>query len=70
MKETSFIILTSDQLKRDFFNAAKGNDRNGTQLIRDFMREYINKSIANNTANFHAQEFKKESIKLVECINI
>ena len=41
MPEATFTIRVDDQLKDAFAEAARSNDRTGAQLIRGFMREYI-----------------------------
>ena len=41
MSESTFTVRVSDELKEAFSEAAKVNDRTGAQLIREFMREYV-----------------------------
>ena len=41
MAESTFTIRVDDQLKDAFTEAAKINDRTGAQLLREFMREYV-----------------------------
>jgi predicted transcriptional regulator len=41
MSESTFTIRVDDRLKEAFTEAAKVNDRTGAQIIRDFMREYV-----------------------------
>lgn len=41
MSDSTFTIRVDDHLKDAFTEAAKGNDRTGAQLIRDFMRDYV-----------------------------
>lgn len=41
MSETTFTFRVDDSLKSAFAEAAKHNDRTGAQLIRDFMRAYV-----------------------------
>jgi hypothetical protein len=41
MSEVNFTFRLEEQLKAEFLAAAKQNDRNGSQEIRDFMRRYI-----------------------------
>ncbi|MDR2891553.1 MAG: hypothetical protein LBV80_00475 [Deltaproteobacteria bacterium] len=41
MSEATFTLRVDDHLKDAFTEAAKVNDRTGAQLIRDFMREYV-----------------------------
>ena len=41
MRESTFTIRVDDHLKEAFTEAARVSDRTGAQLIRDFMREYV-----------------------------
>ena len=41
MPESTFTIRVDDHLKEAFTEAAKINDRTGAQLLRDFMRDYV-----------------------------
>jgi len=41
MAESTFTIRVDDDLKDAFSEAAKINDRTGAQLVRDFMRDYV-----------------------------
>ena len=41
MPESTFTIRVDDSLKDAFTEAAKIHDRTGAQIIRDFMREYV-----------------------------
>lgn len=41
VSESTFTIRVDDQLKEAFAKAAKVSDRTGAQLIREFMREYV-----------------------------
>ena len=41
MSETTFTFRVDDALKNDFAGAAKARDRTGAQLLRDFMREFV-----------------------------
>lgn len=41
MPESTFTIRVDDHLKEAFTEAARVSDRTGAQLIRDFMREYV-----------------------------
>lgn len=42
-KEVNFTIRISPDLRDAFMAAAKGQDRTGSQLLRDFMRDYVRK---------------------------
>ncbi|MPT49030.1 MAG: hypothetical protein E2598_11525 [Sphingobium sp.] len=41
MTEATFTFRVDEQLKSAFSTAAKSKDRTGAQLLRDFMREYV-----------------------------
>jgi predicted transcriptional regulator len=41
MPESTFTIRVDDRLKDAFTEAARMHDRTGAQIIRDFMREYV-----------------------------
>ncbi len=41
MSETTFTFRVDEDLKAQFTQAAKGRDRTGAQLLRDFMREFV-----------------------------
>jgi predicted transcriptional regulator len=44
MGETTFTFRVDDQLKEAFTKAARANDRPGSQLLRDFMRDYVERA--------------------------
>lgn len=41
MPESTFTIRVDDHLKEAFVEAARVSDRTGAQLVRDFMRDYV-----------------------------
>ena len=41
MSEATFTFRVDDALKSQFSQAAKSRDRSGAQLLRDFMREFV-----------------------------
>lgn len=41
MSETTFTFRVDEALKTEFATTAKAHDRTGAQLLRDFMREYV-----------------------------
>lgn len=43
MPETTFTFRVDGALKSAFTDAAKAHDRPGSQLLRDFMRDYVEK---------------------------
>jgi predicted transcriptional regulator len=53
MAETTFTFRVDEDLKTSFTNIAKAHDRPGSQLLRDFMRDYVAK--AEHDAWFRAE---------------
>ena len=53
MPETTFTFRVDEGLKAAFTNIAKAHDRPGSQLLRDFMRDYVAK--AEHDAWFRAE---------------
>ncbi|MDO5679418.1 MAG: hypothetical protein Q4G54_03745 [Pelistega sp.] len=41
MSNTTLTFRVDEELKAEFSSAAKAQDRNAAQLLRDFMREYV-----------------------------
>ncbi|NLD13714.1 MAG: hypothetical protein GX665_01310 [Gammaproteobacteria bacterium] len=41
MSEATFTFRVDEALKNEFATAAKARDRTGAQLLRDFMREFV-----------------------------
>jgi predicted transcriptional regulator len=41
MTDATFTFRVEESLKEQFTLAAKGRDRSGAQLLRDFMREFV-----------------------------
>jgi predicted transcriptional regulator len=41
MSDATFTFRVDDALKTEFSTAAKARDRSGAQLLRDFMREFV-----------------------------
>ena len=41
MSEATFTFRVDESLKNDFATAAKARDRTGAQLLRDFMRQFV-----------------------------
>jgi len=41
MTEATFTFRVDEDLKAEFSTAAKARDRSGAQLLRDFMREFV-----------------------------
>lgn len=40
-KSTTYTIRVPEELKLAFEEATKANDRRGSQIVRDFMRQYV-----------------------------
>ena len=56
MNQATFTFRFGERLKEQFTAAAKGCDRMGAQLLRDFMREYVRQQKAiEHDAWFRAQ---------------
>src|SRR5437667_4485157 len=53
MPETTFTFRVDQELKKAFTEAARANDRPGSQLLRDFMRGYVER--AEHDAWFRAE---------------
>ncbi|MEN5283873.1 hypothetical protein [Serratia marcescens] len=43
MSESTVVIRVDDDLKTAFASAAKAADRTASQLLRDFMREFVSR---------------------------
>ena len=41
MSEATFTFRVEESLKNEFATAAKARDRTGAQLLRDFMRDFV-----------------------------
>ena len=44
MPETTFTFRVDQKLKKAFTEAARANDRPGSQLLRDFMRDHVERA--------------------------
>jgi predicted transcriptional regulator len=44
MPDTTFTFRVDHKLKDAFTEAARANDRPGSQLLRDFMRDYVERA--------------------------
>ena len=45
MSDSTFTFRVEETLKEQFAMAAKGRDRSGAQLLRDFMREFVQQQL-------------------------
>jgi predicted transcriptional regulator len=66
MPETTFTFRVDQELKEAFTRAARANDRTGSQLLRDFMREYVER--AEHDAWFRAEV--EQSLKEADDPNV
>lgn len=57
MSEAIFTFRVDDALKTAFSTAAKARDRSGAQLLRDFMREFVQRQ---QDAATHDAWFRRE----------
>ena len=57
MSEATFTFRVDEALKNDFTSAAKARDRTGAQLLRDFMREFVQRQ---EEAADHDAWFRRE----------
>ena len=66
MPDTTFTFRVDQELKNAFTEAARANDRPGSQLLRDFMRDYIER--AEHDAWFRAEV--EQSLKEADDPNV
>jgi len=59
--ETTFTFHVDEELKAAFDEAAKASDRPGSQLLRDFMREYVARAAHNGWFRAEVEEALKEA---------
>lgn len=57
MNEATFTFRVDEELKNQFFTAAKSRDRTGAQLLRDFMRDFVKQQ---QEAAEHDSWFRRE----------
>jgi predicted transcriptional regulator len=57
MSEATFTFRVDASLKDDFAIAAKGRDRSGAQILRDFMRDFVKHQ---QEASQHEAWFRRE----------
>ncbi len=57
MTEATFTFRVDEALKNDFAAAAKARDRTGAQLLRDFMRSFVQQQ---EQAAEHDQWFREQ----------
>lgn len=63
MEQTNFTCRVDVELKESFLRAAKANDRPASVLIRDFMRDYVQRSLQGQQSSllFERLEDRNES---------
>lgn len=57
MSDATFTFRVEESLKEQFTTAAKGRDRSGAQLLRDFMREFVQQQ---NSTTDHDAWFRQQ----------
>lgn len=57
MSDATFTFRVEESLKEQFTLAAKGRDRSGAQLLRDFMREFVQQQ---QSASEHDTWFRQQ----------
>ena len=57
MSEVTFTFRVNEVLKTEFSTAAKARDRSGAQLLRDFMREFVQQQ---QEADAHDAWFRRQ----------
>lgn len=66
MNEATFTFRVDEALKGEFTSAAKSYDRNGAQLLRDFMRDFVRKQ---HEAAEHDAWFRRQVQTALESAN-
>lgn len=67
MSEATFTFRVDEHLKDQFTAAAKGRDRTGAQLLRDFMRDFVRQQ---QEAAAHDQWFQREVQAGIDAANV
>lgn len=62
MGDVTFTFRVDETLKNDFAAAAKARDRTGAQLLRDFMRSFVQQQ-AQATENESADEVESRAFR-------
>jgi predicted transcriptional regulator len=57
MTEATFTFRVEEELKQSFATAAKARDRTGAQLLRDFMRDFVQ---TQQDDSDHAEWFRRQ----------
>ena len=67
MSEATFTFRVDEHLKDQFTAAAKGRDRTGAQLLRDFMRDFVRQQ---QEVAAHEQWFRREVQAGIDAANV
>lgn len=65
MGESSYRVRVDEDLKDAFLKVAKACDRNGSQLVRDFMRRYTRENLDALQSDFLEEIEDKEGESIV-----
>ncbi len=60
MSESTFTFRVDEALKTEFSTAAKARDRSGAQLLRDFMREFVQQQQEAAAHDAHDAWFRRQ----------
>lgn len=66
MSEATFTFRVDEALKAEFATAAKARDRTGAQLLRDFMRDFVQQQ---REAAAHDAWFRREVQRGLDAAN-
>ena len=66
MSEATFTFRVDESLKDQFTTAAKGQDRSGAQLLREFMRDFVKQQ---QEASEHDAWFRREVQRGLDAAN-
>lgn len=67
MEQTNFTCRVDADLKQAFLRAAKANDRSASVLIRDFMRDYVQRSIQGRQETLPFDYYRTHERKEATC---
>lgn len=62
-QQSNFTCRVDADLKQAFLRAAKANDRPASVLIRDFMREYVQRSMQAKQANLPVDRRQSDEVR-------
>jgi predicted transcriptional regulator len=61
MRETTYTFRVDQELKKAFTEAAHANDRPGSQLLREFMRDYVERAEHDSWFRAEVEQSLKEA---------